>query len=149
MFYPRLVRARRARSGHDRRAGAALVEFALVFPVFMMLILGTIEVGRALMVYQLLNNAAREGARAAILPTTTSDAQVRARVVNYLAPGKVPTDERLTVNVTVNGGGSLAGADYADEVQVSVSVSHSDVSLMTPKYLGNLTMTGTANMRHE
>jgi Flp pilus assembly protein TadG len=44
-----------------------LVEMALVLPVFMMVLLGIVEFGRAMMVSQLLANASREGARLAIV----------------------------------------------------------------------------------
>ena len=57
------------------RCGVAIVEFALVAPVFFAMILGIIEVGRMLMVQEILVNAAREGARAAIQANET-DAQV-------------------------------------------------------------------------
>ena len=65
------------------RRGTAAVEFALVAPIFFCLLLGIIEFGRMLMVQQILVNAAREGARASILPGET-DAQVTTVVSNYM-----------------------------------------------------------------
>jgi len=56
----RLFRIRR----HAGRArGQALVEFALVFPVFMLVLFGIIDVGRYVYVSNALNEASREGAR--------------------------------------------------------------------------------------
>ena len=56
---------------HSRRAhrsrGQALVEFALVAPFFFMLLLAIVEFGLAVYYIQVLNNAAREGARYAIV----------------------------------------------------------------------------------
>jgi len=56
---------------HARRAGRsrgqALVEFALVAPLFFMLLLAIVEFGIAVYYIQVLNNAAREGARYAIV----------------------------------------------------------------------------------
>ena len=46
---------------------AALVEFALVAPIFFLLMLGIIEAGRFILYYQTLANATREGARYAIV----------------------------------------------------------------------------------
>jgi Flp pilus assembly protein TadG len=46
--------------------GLALVEFAFVAPILVMLLLGTFWMGRTMSVYQALGRAAREGARAAI-----------------------------------------------------------------------------------
>src|SRR3954447_23114830 len=50
-----------------RRDGQALVEFALVAPLFFLLLFSLIEFGRAVYYVQMLNNAAREGARYAIV----------------------------------------------------------------------------------
>ena len=50
-----------------RRKGQALVEFALVAPIFFLLLFGIIEGGRFILYYQTLNNATREGARYAIV----------------------------------------------------------------------------------
>jgi Flp pilus assembly protein TadG len=50
-----------------RTRGQALVEFALVAPLFFVLLFGIIEVGRFIFYYEVLNNATREGARYAIV----------------------------------------------------------------------------------
>ena len=50
-----------------RSRGQALVEFALIAPLFLALLLAIIEFGRAVYYIQMLNNAAREGARYAIV----------------------------------------------------------------------------------
>jgi hypothetical protein len=44
----------------------ALIEFALVSPVLLLLMFGVIDIGRAVFYYDTLNHAAREGARAAV-----------------------------------------------------------------------------------
>lgn len=44
----------------------ALIEFALVSPVLLLLLFGVIDLGRAIFYYDTLNHAAREGARAAV-----------------------------------------------------------------------------------
>ncbi len=54
------------------RQGAAAVEFAIVAPVFFLMVFGMIEFGRAIMVKQVMTNAARDGARLAILDSPTS-----------------------------------------------------------------------------
>lgn len=50
-----------------RRRGQAMVEFAIVLPVFVLLLFGIIEGGRFIFYYEVLNNATREGARYAIV----------------------------------------------------------------------------------
>jgi hypothetical protein len=52
------------RSFRDRK-GQALVEFALVFPIFMLLLFGLIDGGRLVYQHSVLSQAAREGARLA------------------------------------------------------------------------------------
>lgn len=47
--------------------GQALVEFALVAPVFILLLFGVIEFGRFVLAYEAANNAVREGTRYAIV----------------------------------------------------------------------------------
>jgi hypothetical protein len=58
---------RRARAKARRTRGQALVEFAMVAPFFFLLLFSIIEFGRAIYFIQILNNAAREGARYAIV----------------------------------------------------------------------------------
>jgi len=53
------------RSGRDRAGGQSLVEFALVFPIIVLLIVGFMEIGRAVFAYNTIANAARQGARVA------------------------------------------------------------------------------------
>ena len=54
------------RHGRTRR-GQALVEFALILPILMILLMGIIEFGRAWNVKQVLTDASREGARLAVV----------------------------------------------------------------------------------
>lgn len=61
-------RRRRTRDGARRRSrGQALVEFALVVPIFFLILFAIIDFGRYVYYVQILNNAAREGARYAIV----------------------------------------------------------------------------------
>ena len=50
-----------------RSRGQALTEFALIAPIFFFTMFAIIEFGRAVYTIQMLNNAAREGARYAIV----------------------------------------------------------------------------------
>lgn len=52
-----------SRNGRTRRRGQSLVEFALVLPIFLLLIMGVIDAGRLVYMNSTLSNAAREGAR--------------------------------------------------------------------------------------
>jgi Flp pilus assembly protein TadG len=57
-------RFRRDRHG---RTGQALVEFALIFPILILMLVALFDLGRAVFAYNTLTNAAREGARIAIV----------------------------------------------------------------------------------
>ena len=67
-------------------AGQALVEFALILPVILLLVVGMLEFARAWNLHQVMTDAAREGARRAVLanPTMNQDS-VRAAMWRYLA----------------------------------------------------------------
>jgi hypothetical protein len=53
--------------GRREGPGQALVEFALIAPLFFVLLFGIVEAGRFIFYYETLNNATREGARYAIV----------------------------------------------------------------------------------
>jgi Flp pilus assembly protein TadG len=55
------------RTRPSRRRGQALVEFALIIPLFLLLLVGIFDLGRAVFAFNTLTNAAREGARIAIV----------------------------------------------------------------------------------
>lgn len=49
----------------DRSGGQSLVEFSLIFPIIVLLVVGFVEVGRAVFAYNTIANAARQAARVA------------------------------------------------------------------------------------
>jgi len=53
--------------------GQSLVEFALVAPVLLVILLGVVDLGRAIYYYNTLSNLAREGARAGIVLQTSDE----------------------------------------------------------------------------
>jgi Flp pilus assembly protein TadG len=58
-----MVRRRQA----DKTRGQTLVEFALILPIFVLVLVGIFDLGRGVYVYNTLNNAAREAVRVAIV----------------------------------------------------------------------------------
>jgi hypothetical protein len=54
-------------SRSDRTRGQALVEFALAIPLVLLLMLGILDLGRAVFAYNSVAHAARSGARVAIV----------------------------------------------------------------------------------
>jgi Flp pilus assembly protein TadG len=70
--YPRSASQRSARSGQS------LVEFALVLPLILLVIMGVIDLGRGVFAFNEVSNAAREGGRTGIVNQTFSDIRARA-----------------------------------------------------------------------
>ena len=78
------------RSHKPRLAGQtsqALIEFALISPVLLLLLFGIIDIGRAVFYYDTLGHAAREGARAAVQASIQlpSNADVLTSVSSQMA----------------------------------------------------------------
>jgi Flp pilus assembly protein TadG len=127
------------------RRGAAAVEFAVVAPVFFLLIFGMIEYGRMCMVQQVITNASREGARLAVLDGATS-AEVDASVDAYMTAASI-NPASVTVTVAPN---PPSDAEFGEPVAVTVSVPFDQVSwLPSPMYLGGQTLSATTVMRRE
>ena len=70
--------------------GQALVEFALVVPLFLLMLVGIFDLGRAVFTYNTLTNAAREGARMAIVnqykPSIVQRAKDQTAIAELNAP---------------------------------------------------------------
>ena len=130
------------------RRGAAVVEFAVVAPVFILLVFGMIEFGRAIMVQQVLVNASREGARQAVLDgSTLTEAQGRVDVYLTAANINGSTTEYAINGVTVS---DPTAATLGEAVTVRVSVPFDSVSLLpVPNYLGGVILTSASVMRRE
>jgi len=77
----------RRRSATPRSRGQALVEFSLVLPLFLLLFMVVMDLGTAVFTYNSLTNAAREGARLAIVNQDT--ASVIQRAENQVSIGEI------------------------------------------------------------
>lgn len=73
------IRLRR-RGNRDRARGQSLVEFALVFPLFIVLLFGLIDLGRLAYINNAIAEAAREGARWGTVQGRSVSAADRANV---------------------------------------------------------------------
>ena len=81
-----------------RHRGQALVEFALIAPLFFLLLFSIIEGARFILYYEMVNNAAREGARYAIVHGSNSSCPtgpMPAPLVNPCAEGPDPNGDRV------------------------------------------------------
>lgn len=112
------MRRLKSERGKSER-GAALLEAAITIPMLLLIAVGIFEFGRAFQTWQILTNAAREGARIAVLPSG-NDAAVEERVRDYLAAGQLP--QAAGASVAVNRAATLTvnGANVSAS-QVTVS----------------------------
>ncbi len=130
------------RSCRRNRSGVAAVEFAIVAPVFVLFVMGMVEVSRGLMVQEVVTNAAREGARQAVLDSSTTSS-VQTVVKNYLTAANIASSN---ATITV----SIPSTRYNNFATVTVSVPYSKVSWVpVPQFLGSVTLTATSTMRCE
>ena len=145
------------RQNKHARRGAAMVEMALVLPIFLMLILGIIEFGRAMMIANLVTNAAREGARMAVLDGSTNT-EVNNAVETFLqsAIGASVTAADIDVTITVTAaagnpdpGNNVANAVARDLISVRVELPFNKVALIPGNYLAGRQLAGQSAMRHE
>ena len=146
----------RRRSASER--GTALLETALTLPLLLLVSVSIFEFGRAYQTWQVLTNAAREGARIAVLPNITA-AAVETRVRDYMASGQLPNARDAATRVLVDGNQtvSIGGAATAKASLVTVNYPFSFIVLNPvarlingPTTLGSaFTMVATAEMRNE
>lgn len=144
-FKPKRRTRRRAKS----RSGAVIAEFAIILPVFLLAIIGIIEFGRAVMVQQICVNAAREGARRAIIPGAT-DADVLDLVDNYLVGGTLGAPSR-TVQILNAAGDEASLDDIAshDVVMVRVAVPYDEVGVGISSWFADVILGAVVQMRRE
>ena len=138
------VRRRRRRG----ESGQALVEVAIALPILLALLVGIFEFARAYNVQQVITNAAREGAREAVLPGTGS-----ATVVDSVVDARLADANINTATVTI----SSVTVDTGQPVSVQVSVDYTFVfigpvlRMLDPGATdpGTITLRSTATMRKE
>jgi hypothetical protein len=103
------------RAGRGR--GQALVEFAMVLPIIVLLIAGFIEIGRAVFAYNTIANAARQGARVA--------------AVNQLA-AVTECDETRPIEDPYEPHWSITGCAIAAAATLGITAANVSVSYATP-----------------
>ena len=131
-------------------SGQTLVEFALIVPLFILMMMGVFDVGRAIYAYSTINNAAHEAARLAIVDQDTAD--VRAKAVSHAVGVGV-----RAADVTVR----WLSAQYTDvapcnatprfgcAVEVSVQYQFNAATPIISNLLGTLNLEGLARQQIE
>jgi Flp pilus assembly protein TadG len=122
--------------------GQAIVEFALVFPWLILMLVGVIEFGLILNQYMVMSEAAREGARSAALGA--DNATVTAAVQAAVSSQSIDKS-RITVSINPSGARVRGNA-----VTVTAAYPVKTITqMMSVFFTGTPTVEGSATMRVE
>ena len=135
------------------RHGAELIEFALTMPLLMLVMAGILDAGFLFNNYEVVTNAAREGARVAAIPGWVED-DVKARVTLYVTGAGLQAG---CVTTTVEPVAIQVGNRSINAVKVSVAYPYTYMLLAPISHLvpggtplaSSVTVTGVATMRTE
>jgi Flp pilus assembly protein TadG len=143
---------------HTCRSGAAAVEFALVAPILCGLILGMIEVGRALQVQMALTNAVREACRAYADNITADPSGYQAGTSGCVQPfvTRSLSNANLSIDtskVTVTSSLSVVAlpgvsGSTMKVLSVKAAIPYSSVAYFPP-FIINRNLTATATMKDQ
>lgn len=135
--------------------GVALLETALTLPLLLMVAVSIFEFGKAYQTWQVLTNAAREGARVAVLPNAAAGASA-ARVQAYLRSGQLSgwaaaTTQQTTVSIEIGGGVSAPASQVTVTYPFAFAVLQPVAQLLVNGSTvgAPLTMTASVVMRNE
>jgi Flp pilus assembly protein TadG len=118
--------------------GQSIVEFALVVPVLLLIVMGVIEFGNLLMNVNVLTGAAREGVRVAAVTNPDVD-QVTSTVSNYLTSANIH-------GATI----TTAGPNANNEVVVTVQMTYTVITMgLIPGIPTSFNLIRSASMRWE
>lgn len=125
------VTDRRPGAARERSRGQALVEFAVIVPVFLLLLFALLDFGRVIYAQQTITQDAREGARVGLVaahdsPVTTTSYQKIRDAALKMAPGVTLTNANIT---------GLAGAcasTVADSISAATCFFPDGVSCTDP-----------------
>jgi Flp pilus assembly protein TadG len=135
------MRNQAPRSSRARKA-TATVEFAVIAPVFLLILLGTIETCSMIFLQQSLEIAAFEGSRVAIVQKSTRDGVERA-INTILGPRRV---RDYVVRITPN---DFQSASYGTFIKIEVTAKCESNSMLPPIFYGGSTSTGAVEMMKE
>jgi len=133
------------------QSGQAVIELALTLPLLLVIVMGIFDFGLMFQRYEVVTNAAREGARVGVLPNyTTADAQARAQ--QYLTSGGLNGAATVIAAVAPTTFGSPAKT--VNQVTVTVQYDYTYLFIgpilnLFGGSLGSVTLQGVSTMRVE
>jgi Flp pilus assembly protein TadG len=134
-----------------REKGTVLMELVLVLPLLVLIVMLVLEGSRLVRTHQVLNNAAREGARLSVQPEHQGGtADITSEVINYASQNGISIPAG---NVAINQSASIATPSgvsiSASHVTVTYSYKVSYLSVFTWLGVpGTYTLQGAAEFRN-
>jgi Flp pilus assembly protein TadG len=139
--------------GRDRlpESGQAIIELAVTLPLLLVVVMGIFDFGLMFQRYEVVTNAAREGARVGVLPNYSTD-DAKARAQQYLTSGGLTGSATIDAAVAPATFGSPAKT--VNQVTVTVQYVHNYVFIgpilnLFGGSLGTVTLQGVSTMRVE
>jgi Flp pilus assembly protein TadG len=127
-----------ARGGRER--GQGLVEFALVIPILLLIVIAILDFGRAIYAYSVVSNCAREGARYGVVWQYDEDKTDIVTDITDVVEDRAVGLDRTQLSVTVT--------TTTDTVQVLVSYNFKLITPLVANVIGggSLTLATSATM---
>ena len=135
-----MIRRRRSRQG----SGQSLVEFALIFPIVIILLIAIFDLGRLVFAYNDITNAARQGARTAIINQGGTAAEDRV-IQMGTSLGLNAADVDITY-IEFDGTACPTPKTLACQVVVTVSFDWAPITPVIGNIVGPMTVTATSQL---
>lgn len=129
-------------------SGQALAEVAIALPILLLMLVGIFEFARAYNIQQVVVNAAREGARQAVLQGVDADS-ARIIVNSYLASASISGATVDVIDTNVTGDPTTVQVDVPYSfglIGPLIRLATRDSGRSGP---GDITLSSQATMRHE
>ena len=114
---------------HRGETGQGLLEFALVIPLLMLMVVGLFDLGYAVFVNNMISNAAREGARVGIIQMNTN-ADICNRVI-AAAPGLNLSCQPGSIDIDPS-----PTRDYGEPITVTVTFTYTPMTPLMGQFVG-------------
>lgn len=144
----RLKRQRKRTGKKPVRRGTSTVEMALCAPVVFLLIFGSIEFSRMMMIRQALTNASRDACRNACLVTTQDDKSADEVARDWLAGVIANYQDVDTLRVEISPSVETA-PPTGTEITAFIEVDCEDVSWLPPFFFAGAKIRGQSTMTKE
>jgi len=130
---------------HRTERGQSLVEFALILPIFILVLAGLFDLGRAVFAYNTISNASRESVRVAIVNQTEADIKAEA-LKQAVSLGLSAADVTITYGDPSGTGTCSAPYGLGCRASVTVQYSYTAATPVISQIIGPFLMTANTEM---